>query len=72
RVNPSVGNFVIVQFDPSSAHDAESAYRFLFDRGIVTRRVAGYGLPDWVRMSIGTRAEMEEVVTSLRAFLETS
>ena len=72
RVNPSVGNFVIVQFDPHSPHDAESAYRFLFGRGIVTRRVAGYGLPDWVRMSIGTRAEMEEVVTSLRAFLETS
>ena len=72
QVNPSVANFVIVRFDPDSAHTAEAAYRFLFERGIVTRRVAGYGLPDWVRMSIGTRAEMEEVVVTLKAFLETS
>jgi len=72
RVNPSVANFVIVRFDPDTAHNAEAAYRFLFEHGIVTRRVAGYGLPDWVRMSIGTREEMEEVVVTLKAFLETS
>ena len=72
RVNPSVANFVIVQFDSNTLHNAKAAYRFLFERGIVTRRVAGYGLPDWVRMSIGTREEMEEVVATLKAFLETS
>lgn len=71
-VNPSVANFVIVQFDPNTTHNAEAAYQFLLERGIVTRRVAGYGLPDWVRMSIGTREEMEEVVTTLKVFLETS
>ncbi|MFT5489523.1 MAG: histidinol-phosphate aminotransferase, partial [Alphaproteobacteria bacterium] len=49
---------------------AEAAYRFLFERGIVTRRVAGYGLPDWVRMSIGTRDEMQDVLVALRAFVE--
>ncbi len=70
RVNPSVANFVIVRFDPDSEKNAEAAYRHLFERGIVTRRVAGYGLPDWVRMSIGSRAEMEEVVAALRAFVE--
>ena len=69
-VNPSVGNFVIIHFDPASDRNAEAAYRFLFERGIVTRRVAGYGLPDWVRMSIGTRKEMNDVVDALRAFVE--
>ena len=69
-VNPSVGNFVIVHFDPTTDRNAEAAYRFLFERGIVTRRVAGYGLPDWVRMSIGTRNEMQEVLVALRAFVE--
>lgn len=68
RVNPSVGNFVIVQF--TSTETAEAAYRFLFERGIVTRRVAGYGLPDWVRMSIGQRDEMQDVIDALRAFVE--
>ena len=67
-VNPSVGNFVIVRFDDPET--AEAAYRFLFERGIVTRRVAGYGLPQWVRMSIGQREEMQDVVDALRTFVE--
>ena len=66
-VNPSVGNFVIVHFGDEGR--AEAAYRFLFERGVVTRRVAGYGLPEWVRMSIGKRDEMQDVIDALRAFV---
>jgi histidinol-phosphate aminotransferase len=69
-VNPSVANFVIIHFDPETPKNAEAAYQYLFDRGIVTRRVGGYGLPDWVRMSIGTRAEMTIVRDTLTEFLE--
>ncbi len=66
-VNPSVGNFVIVHFGDEGR--AEAAYRFLFERGVVTCRVAGYGLPEWVRMSIGKRDEMQDVIDALRAFV---
>ncbi len=69
-VNPSAANFVIVHFDPETPKDAESAYQHLFSKGIVTRRVGGYGLPDWVRMSIGTREEMTTVLDALKEFLE--
>ncbi|NKB48319.1 MAG: histidinol-phosphate transaminase [Alphaproteobacteria bacterium] len=69
-VNPSVANFVIVHFDPDTPKNAEAAYQHLFDNGIVTRRVGGYGLPDWVRMSIGTREEMTIVRDALKEFLE--
>lgn len=69
-VNPSVANFVIVHFDPETPKNAEAAYQHLFDKGIVTRRVGGYGLPDWVRMSIGTREEMVSVRDALKEFLE--
>jgi len=69
-VNPSAANFVIVHFDPQTPKNAEAAYRHLFERGIVTRRVAGYGLPDWVRMSMGTREEMETVRDALKEFVE--
>ena len=69
-VNPSVANFVIVRFDPETPKNAEAAYQFLFSKGIVTRRVGGYGLPDWVRMSIGTREEMATVRDTLKEFLE--
>jgi histidinol-phosphate aminotransferase len=69
-VNPSVANFVIVHFDPDTPKNAEAAYLYLQSRGIVTRRVGGYGLPEWVRMSFGTRAEMETVRDVLKEFLE--
>lgn len=68
-VNPSVANFVIVHFDPETPKNAEAAYQYLQSKGIVTRRVGGYGLPDWVRMSIGTREEMETVRDALKEFL---
>ena len=69
KVNSSVANFVIVHFDPDTPKNAEAAYQYLFSKGIVTRRVGGYGLPDWVRMSIGTREEMVTVRDALKEFL---
>lgn len=68
-VNPSVANFVIVHFDPDSDRNASAAYNWFYQHDIVTRRVAGYGLPDWVRLSMGTRPEMERVVEVLGEFL---
>lgn len=70
KVNPSVANFVIVHFDPDTPKNAEAAYQYLHSKGIVTRRVGGYGLPDWVRMSIGTRDEMVTVRDALKEFVE--
>ena len=69
-VNPSAANFVIVHFDPETPKNAEAAYQYLFSKGIVARRVGGYGLPDWVRLSMGTREEMTIVRDTLREFLE--
>jgi len=69
-VNPSAANFVIVHFDPQSPKHAEAAYQHLFAKGIITRRVGGYGLGEWVRMSMGTRAEMEAVRDALKEFVE--
>jgi histidinol-phosphate aminotransferase len=68
-VAPSVANFAIVHFDPASDKNATAAYNWLYEHGIVTRRVAGYGLPDWVRLSMGTRPEMERIVNVLGDFL---
>ncbi len=67
-VNPSVANFVIVRFPADSPHDIGAAYRALMNAGIVTRRVGGYGLPDWLRISIGTREEMQAVLDVLAQF----
>jgi len=36
--------------------------------GIIIRRVGGYGLPDWLRVSIGTAEEMAAFVDALKTF----
>ena len=50
--------------------DAAAADNFLKSKGIIVRRLAGYGLPDALRISIGLEEEMRQVVNALAAFLE--
>jgi len=66
---PSVGNFVLPRFAETGKHTAEAAYRFLQSRGILTRRMVAYGLPDRIRVTVGTGAECEKVVAALAAFM---
>ncbi len=60
RVEPSVGNFVIVRFP-----DAQKALAHFKSRGVLVRAVAGYGLPDYLRVTLGTEEEMQAVVGAL-------
>ncbi len=70
-VNPSVANFVLVKF-PKAPKDADAANAFLQSRGILVRKMGGYGLPEWLRMSIGTEEEMRLVVAAVAEFLKPS
>jgi histidinol-phosphate aminotransferase len=65
---PSVGNFVLVRF-PSETKSAAAANAHLNRDGIIPRAVANYGLPDFIRFTIGTEEEMRAVVASLTAFM---
>jgi histidinol-phosphate aminotransferase len=67
-VTPSVGNFVLIHF-PKGAPQAKSADAFLTSRGLVLRGVAAYGLPDALRLSIGTAEANHAVVDALRDFM---
>ena len=49
--------------------DAEAADAFLRLRGIITRRMAGYGLADSMRITIGLEDEMRAVAAALKEFL---
>jgi histidinol-phosphate aminotransferase len=66
---PSVGNFVLPRFAESGKHTADAAFRFLQERGILTRKMGGYGLPNHIRITIGTGEEMEKVAAALAAFM---
>jgi histidinol-phosphate aminotransferase len=69
KLTPSVGNFVLPRFPDEPRHNADAALRFLQSRGILVRQMGGYGLPQHLRITIGTGAEMETVATALAEFM---
>jgi histidinol-phosphate aminotransferase len=70
RVTPSVCNFVLVHFPRDGKHSAAAADEWLTARGYITRRVAGYGFPNALRMTIGTEEANRGVVAALAEFLK--
>ena len=63
---PSVGNFVTLDL----AQDAASVDQALLERGCITRPVAGYGLPNHLRISIGLQEENERLLRELKEVLQ--
>ena len=53
-----------------SSYNAAAANAHLNKDGIIPRAVANYGLPDFIRFTIGTEEEMRAVVASLAAFMK--
>ena len=66
---PSVGNFVLPRFAEGSKHGAAAAFAFLQSRGILTRQMNGYGLPNHIRITVGTGEENEKVAATLAEFM---
>ena len=69
ELTPSVGNFVLAGFPDEPRHNADAAFAFLQSRGILTRQMGGYGLPECLRITIGTGEEMEAVAAALTEFM---
>ena len=69
RVTPSVCNFVLVRLPVEAGRDAAAADSFLRGRGIIVRAMGGYGLGDWLRITIGQGDENEAVAAALTEFL---
>lgn len=61
---PSAANFILVRVG-----DGARVFGELQKRGVITRPMAGYGLPEWIRISIGTAAENERCLGALREAL---
>lgn len=65
---PSYGNFVLVRV----GNDNEAGARVnlaLLKKGIIVRPVGGYGLPQWLRITIGLPKENEAVIQALKDIL---
>ncbi|HEX7341715.1 MAG TPA: histidinol-phosphate transaminase [Rhodanobacteraceae bacterium] len=58
---PSHTNFLLLDV----GSDATPLERHLFERGVIVRPMGGYGLPQTLRISIGSRAENQRLLDAL-------
>ena len=67
---PSQGNFILIRFPTEPGRDAPAALEHLNARGIIPRRMAAYGLPDALRITIGLEEDNRIIADALREFME--
>ena len=64
----SHANYILARFGDQD--EAEACDATLREDGILVRKVAGYGLPECLRITVGTEADCRRVATSVRRFKE--
>jgi histidinol-phosphate aminotransferase len=69
-VGPSATNFVLIGFPRTPGETAAEADAFLSRKGLLTRRVTNYGLPDHLRLTIGLEEHNRAVVDALAEFVK--
>jgi histidinol-phosphate aminotransferase len=57
---PSFGNFISFKIK-----DAMHIYRRLLESGVIVRPIANYGMPDYLRVSIGLESENDKFLSAL-------
>lgn len=67
-VDASAGNFLLIRF--SNAQQAAEANRFLVARGPILQPTAGYGLPQCLRLTIGSEEANRLVAQALADFMK--
>ena len=57
---PAFGNFITFKIE-----NAKHVFEALLRQGVIVRPIAGYGLPDYLRVTIGTEAQNRRFLTAL-------
>ena len=63
----SYGNFI--SFSLGSPSTALRCYEYLLNKGIILRPISNYGMPDFLRVSIGTEEENKIFIEKLTEFI---
>ena len=66
---PSVCNFALLRLGQSIGKDSKALDAYLCSRGILTRNVDNYHLPECLRISVGLDHEMETLLIELKKFM---
>jgi histidinol-phosphate aminotransferase len=61
---PSVANFLLIKTGAG-----RKQFDALMSRGVIARPMDGYGLPEWLRVTVGTRPENERFIEKLKEIL---
>lgn len=67
-VTPSVANFLLLEFGRNGVGGAEEADAYLSGRGYILRAVGAYGLPQFLRLTVGDEEANRGVVEALAEF----
>lgn len=68
-VRPTAANFLLVGFPQAEGRTAKDCEAYLTQRGLLVRIVAGYGLPNHLRMTIGLEEHNRALVEALADFM---
>ena len=49
--------------------DAEVVYQALLEQGVIVRPLTGYGLPNWLRITVGLAEDNTRLIDTLRSIL---
>jgi histidinol-phosphate aminotransferase len=63
----SVANFMLIKVG-----DGEGVFNVLQRRGVIVRPVKSYGLPEWVRVTVGTREQNDRLLAELKTAVRPS
>lgn len=68
-VTPSAANFILIHFPHVPGKAAADADAFLSSNGVVLRAVSSYGIPDGLRMTVGTEEANLLTIELLKKFV---
>lgn len=64
---PSQANFVLVDVK----HDGQKVFQWLLEKGMIVRSMKAYGLPTWIRVTVGKRGQNVRFYKLLKKYLST-
>jgi histidinol-phosphate aminotransferase len=64
-----VGNFAVAKFPDTQGKTAAEALAYMKDRGVTVRSLAGYGMPQYLRISVGTVEGNDAAIRLIKEFL---
>ncbi len=67
----SFANFILVKFPRQKGNTAQEVQTYLQENGVLVREMSGYHLPDYLRISIGSREANQKLISLLCEKFET-